>query len=455
MADVAHFIEIPAPDVVWVLGPSADSPMPSARRGRVEAGTSLFDGFGTTPTAGEAGPPVVRHDTAGRRRWAVPIAADEDATSTAGDRVRSGVVGIADLITRLDQAGMSADRHGSPSLRDQLRRAGERSSDVVVCHFLEADPSLPLQIEWALSRPRQVRDGLLGLRRTLGAKRVLLAVAPRHLRRLERALRDPDSAIAPLPSSEAGSPDASRDVEPLQPAEVQGLRLVPLANAYPQSDPSLLATTLLKRRLTPGALPASVGMFLLDAVAAAGVGAVLRGGDPIATVPLAVRDHRRDISVLAEVARGTRVCDALLYLGMLHRDPERAVLDEADRPVPPLRAGDFLRGRRVDPGAVIDGGELLVHVLNDDPSPRPDPCIRCGWCLDICPTGVHAAGLLDCVEAGDARLAARFGAAACIGCGLCEFVCPSRLPLTQVAVTARDGLSAHRRQADATGPRDR
>ena len=59
----------------------------------------------------------------------------------------------------------------------------------------------------------------------------------------------------------------------------------------------------------------------------------------------------------------------------------------------------------------------------------PDPCVRCNWCAEACPTRLRPAGVLEAAQYEDVALAERHGVDACIECGICSYVCPSHLPL--------------------------
>ena len=423
MPDRLDFADLPPPDVLWVAGKGAACIEPGRR---VAAGTVLTDGNrpAVAPLAGQVG---------AMRDGVVPVLLDDDAEHApppASERCNIGGVGREDLddwTARLARAAASADRHNSPDLIGQLHdaRSTGRPVDAVLCHALEADPTLPVLAEWTRQHAEELRNGLRLLARLVGATTMVLAVPEREHGRLARHLRKGLSADPPRQSKLSATAGPAVDL-PLERAdagrEPLGLRVAAVLNAYPQADPTLLAWSLLSRKLPPGRSPVtSAGVLVLDAAAAVAVGRVAGGAAVVSRQPVAVRDHRRGVSVLARAWRGSRVGDVLRSLGLIAEG----------EPPPRVLAGDYLRDISIDPDAALDGGELVLHLPPDaaDAPPPVSPCVRCGWCLDVCPTRVNPAGALDAAQRGDADLARRFGVDACIGCGLCDYICPSRLPL--------------------------
>ena len=104
-----------------------------------------------------------------------------------------------------------------------------------------------------------------------------------------------------------------------------------------------------------------------------------------------------------------------------------------------IRAGAPLRQIKVTAQSIVAGGELGVFVTPREPDTNPDPCIRCGWCVEGCPVRVHPAGLLEAAQDDDLAEANRYGLDACIECGICTYVCPSSLPLLQSIRALRQG----------------
>jgi electron transport complex protein RnfC len=303
-------------------------------------------------------------------------------------------IGPKDLpawIERLRDAGVWAERRGSPDLTAQLHQALRRPVDTVLCSVLDNDAAVRLNGVMAARHPLELLAGV-GL-----------------LARLTRANRT--SALI-----EAGAPPQwwkrLRRVGRHCHVDVLALR-----NDYPQSDPTLLLYALLDRRLRPGRSPVEQGVLILDAAAAVAVGQVLLHEQPMLHVPLAVHDHARHEAHFLLCPVGTALEDALALGGI--GVPQGIV----------LRSGDLLRDAVIPGDAVVGGGELVIHVTPQAAPLHPEPCIRCSWCIESCPVRIQPAGLLEAAQRRQMLLSERFGADACIECGVCSYVCPSRLPL--------------------------
>jgi electron transport complex protein RnfC len=146
--------------------------------------------------------------------------------------------------------------------------------------------------------------------------------------------------------------------------------------------------------------------------------------EPMLTIPLAVYDAAADRTLLLNAPVGTGLREIFENLGI---NAEYLT----------VRGGAPPRDLRIDQAAVAGGAELTVYVTAPEPDLNPDPCIRCGWCVEGCPVRIHPAGLLEAAQKDDPELADTYGLAACIECGICNYVCPSRLPLLEGIRTLR------------------
>ncbi|HTL29751.1 MAG TPA: 4Fe-4S binding protein [Tepidisphaeraceae bacterium] len=293
-------------------------------------------------------------------------------------------------IDRLQSARVQAVRRNSPDLQQQLFKSMERPVDTIVCTILDVDPAACLNSAIASLYPREIHAAVILMLRITGATRAVSVIDDRvphnwlgQLRRLTRR---------------------------------SGHRLVTLHNDYPQADPTLLLYTLLSRRLRPGRLPTEQGVLLFDGVAALAIGRAALAGESMVTTPVTVRDHARAKSDYFIAPAAMKVWDIMRQSRI---DPSALV----------VRRGDVLRDLRVSPDDTISTGDPIFHGGERERSLNPDPCIRCGWCVEACPTNVQPAGLLEASQRNDLLLAERAGLEACIDCGICSFVCPSKLPL--------------------------
>jgi electron transport complex protein RnfC len=196
------------------------------------------------------------------------------------------------------------------------------------------------------------------------------------------------------------------------------IQMLSLQNDYPQNDPTLLMYTALGRRLRPGRVPTEQGALLIDGALAVAIGRQALRRQPMLQAPLAVHDHVRD-----------RVAFVVAPIGM----PVRQLLGQigASAEGVALLRGNVLRDNEVSPDAVVSGGELVLHVLPRPAALMPAPCVRCGWCVEGCPTRVQPAGLLEAAQRENLLLADHYGLDACIECGVCTYVCPSNLPILE------------------------
>lgn len=273
---------------------------------------------------------------------------------------------------------------GVTSLEEQLEATRERGVDLVICLGLDRYP--PFAIRSAVMRtwPKEVVSGLEAVMGMCGCRSGMVALAQ-------------------------GVP-GMRVVRRL--AKERGLRRLELASVYPVSDPTLIAwhvATGGRRRLVPGANPVSAGLLMVDAWLCARLGRWLARG---------VVDDARPVWV-ADRAEDTKGCVAWLRPGRLD--------------------DDLLADRRVVCGDPLSGCELVDRVLPAEAEAvfgvpesirrrSEEPCVRCGWCAEMCPTHLQPIDLVKDLRAGRSPAEATW----CLDCGLCTQVCPSGIDLASV-----------------------
>ncbi len=391
---------------LWIpCGPISDSPIASS--GEIAAGTPLISPMEDEPAAlaAVAGRCLGLRSgvlTNGRASSAIEFEPStdfdpvwsgfDDESALAGIR-RAEPAQFIEWIERFRAAGIQSQRRECPDLLAQLHHAMRRPVEMILCCALDADPSACLNAALASWYGIELIAGVALLARITKAADAVVVVDSRAPHSWFNSLRH-------------GAADA--------------VRIEALAADYPQSDPSLMLRALCGRRLRPGHLPTEQGAIQLDAAAAIAIGRCALLGQPMLSVPLVVRDHvlRQSFFLFAPI--GMRVIDVV---EQTHISPACTV----------FRGGDALRDITLPSGALIGSGDLVLHASAPQPWRVPDPCVRCGWCVEACPTRVQPAGVLEAAQHADSQMALSYGLDACIECGICTFVCPSHLPLLEAA----------------------
>jgi electron transport complex protein RnfC len=275
--------------------------------------------------------------------------------------------------------------------------------DTLLCGALDSDPSACLNSALAARYPIELAAGMTVIGRLTRARRAAVIVD------------------AHIPAS--WFPGIRKF------CAISAIAVEPIINDYPQADPTLMVYALLGRRLRPGRLPTDQGVVLIDAAAAVAVGRYALLEERMLHTPLVVRDHVANQSFYLTVPVGALLSEVF----------QRIALGTQGRLT---HVGDLLRNVRVSSDSIIGGGELMFHSTYLPAPVNPSPCIRCGWCVDSCPTRVQPAIALEASQREDVDLAEHAGIEACIECGICSYVCPSQLPLLEgirrMKVTLKD-----------------
>ncbi len=302
----------------------------------------------------------------------------------------------------LDQVGPWGGRDGGVGLSAQLRAARQKPPQWVVCMGLDTFPPYPVRSSLLRSFPDDVVLGTLILADVVGARQSLM-LASQH-----------PSVLSKLRVS----------------CKNFNLPLIAQPSVYPCADPTLVVWSHVpgRRRLTVGANPVGeVGVMLIDPWTAIRVARWFTHYKLDLARPMMVAWPRSGTPMTVRYALVGQPLGSL--------DDQLATVLKAGGPV---IFGNPMADRLVsaacgsDSGElVVPGDELLVTVIDRLDEPQPEPCISCGWCVDVCPTGLRPNQMFELCGKAGAGPALNKQLSWCIDCGLCSHVCPSSLPLAQ------------------------
>lgn len=80
---------------------------------------------------------------------------------------------------------------------------------------------------------------------------------------------------------------------------------------------------------------------------------------------------------------------------------------------------------------------ILVFLEKQAKLAAPQPCVRCGRCIEACPLGLSPVEIAGAYTQGDAARLDKLMVDLCMGCGCCTFVCPAKRPVAQTMSLAK------------------
>lgn len=218
------------------------------------------------------------------------------------------------------------------------------------------------------------------------------------------------------------------------------IEVVELYTKYPQGGERSLIYACTGRKLNSSKLPADVGC-------------IVDNTDTVISIYNAVVEStpliRRIVTITGDAI--TTPQNFKVRTGMNYQE-----LIEA--------AGGFKK----EPRKVLSGGPMMGQALftldipvtkasssittfvNDEVEDNPEtPCIKCGRCVDACPSFLVPVLMMEKALADDTDGFEKLNGMECVECGSCAYVCPAKRPLTQGFKYMRQAVAAKRRAAAA------
>ena len=199
------------------------------------------------------------------------------------------------------------------------------------------------------------------------------------------------------------------------------IEVVPLKVKYPQGGEKQLIDAVIGREVpAPPAIPINVGAVVQNVGTAFAIYQAVMKNKPLID---------RVITVTGKSVKNPS--NLLARLGT----PFQQLIDECG-------------GLPEDTGKIIGGGPMMgkallslevpmtkgssgLLIMNEKEARRatPDPCIRCGKCVNVCPMGLEPYLLATVSSQHDWETSENNDIVSCIECGSCQFTCPSHRPL--------------------------
>ncbi len=287
----------------------------------------------------------------------------------------------------------------------------DKPIDILIINGCECEPMLTADYRLMLENPSDILRGAELARIAAGAKRTIIGIEDNKRLAAEIIRKNSDHT----------------------PAEITLLK-----TKYPQGAEKNLIYALLRREVPRGGLPFDVGVVVQNVGTAKAIWDAVSAGKPL---------YERAITVGGPGIREPK--NLLVRIGTLFQN-----------------AVDFCGGLKDDANTFIMGGPMmgLAQWTLDIPVIKGTsgilawhsafpvaefPCIRCGRCVDHCPTGLEPTQLAKFVQYENWAEAENWGILDCVECGCCQYICPSKIPLVHWMRLGKNKITRAKRKKSA------
>jgi electron transport complex protein RnfC len=289
----------------------------------------------------------------------------------------------------------------------KLNLGSKKRIHTLVINGGECEPYLTCDDRLMQERPGPIIDGIRLMLKALDCQRVLIAV-------------------------ENNKPEAQQALRESAAAYPQ-IKVVGVPTRYPMGSEKQLIQTLTGLEVPAGGLGADIGVMVHNVATAYAVHQALRHGRPLVSRIVTVSGSAVSAPANLEVPLGTLAEDLIRHCGGLKETPQRQLLGG------PMM-GTSLPHLKVP---IVKGSNGVLALGREEMrlAPSPQPCIRCGRCVDACPVGLMPLEMAARARCGKVDEALDYGLLDCIACGTCSYVCPASIPLTQYFNFAKGELA--------------
>jgi electron transport complex protein RnfC len=317
-----------------------------------------------------------------------------------------------ELLDKIRDAGIiGAGGAGFPT-HIKLTPPPDAKIDTLVLNGAECEPYLTADHRVMVEHAEDVITGARIILKILGINRCLIGIEANK----------PD-AIAAMTEAAQSQSKNDGNVE---------IIVKPLQVKYPQGAEKQLIQSLTGRKVPGFGLPAAIGVVVQNVSTARAIYEAVVLNKPVMEKVVTITGKGIQRPANLNVKIGTRVADIVDYLGGTTDDLRKVVL------------GGPMMGFSVSTLEipVLKTTSSILFLTEDEIDPRPHTnCIRCGWCIEVCPMGLQPCEIGMYVEAGKGKETRQFGPLECFECGSCAYVCPAKRPLVQFVRLAKMDLT--------------
>ncbi|MGC6175552.1 electron transport complex subunit RsxC [Lacrimispora sp. 38-1] len=216
------------------------------------------------------------------------------------------------------------------------------------------------------------------------------------------------------------------------------ITVCPLKTKYPQGGERSLIYAVTGRKINSSMLPADAGCIVDNVDTVISIYNAVAKSTPLIRRIITVTGDAITNPQNYNVRTGTNYAELLEASGGFKTEPEKVI---SGGPM----MGQALFNMNIP---VTKTSSALTCMSKDEVALNaPTACIRCGRCVNVCPSHVVPQMMMQVAVRSDIDAFVKLDGMECCECGCCSYACPAKLPLTQAFKEMRKTVIASRKKA--------
>ncbi len=344
--------------------------------------------------------PAVEITSDGKDEWADGIGKDENWEKLSPEEMKGRIAG----------GGVVGMGGAAFPVSVKLSPPKEKKINTLILNGAECEPHLTADHRLMLEEADKILCGASILGKVLDVKDIYVGI-------------------------ENNKPDAIQKMQEI--ASGYGIKIVPLRVMYPQGAEKQLIYAIKGRKVPTGGLPMDVGCVVQNVGTAAAVYDAVVERKPLIERITTVTGKPVCKPGNWKLRIGTSLSKVLELVGGINEQPAKLIL------------GGPMMGQSqtsIDVPIMKNASGVLLMAAEEVSQYTSHACIRCGFCVDVCPMNLIPSRLSMTIESERFDLAEYEYVIDCIECGCCAYVCPAKRPLVQHFRRGKSEIIAARRK---------
>jgi electron transport complex protein RnfC len=196
------------------------------------------------------------------------------------------------------------------------------------------------------------------------------------------------------------------------------VEVIRLKERYPQGAEKNLIQAITGKIVPIGKLPFHIGMVVQNVATVLAISEAIHWNKPLIERVITVSGDCIKNPKNVKVKIGTQLKDIVDFCGGFTKEPAKIIFGG------PMMG---LSQRNLE-SPIIKGTSGVLFFSNAKETIELN-CIRCGRCIQNCPSGLMPLKIVEFSKVRDWEASYKYSATSCIECGLCSYNCPAKINL--------------------------